>query len=252
MGFVQADRRRSGDSGRTGPVPSPVRPPGTRPPCVAAGTSGQPQRKMQDKQGRDAASVPVIPEAAVHRGGGLRRPVLWKERRRLTEMQAAKTSRNDVLSFFSEGSNATPPPPDFRRMSLYPRRYSSHQTGDRDLAPSNLTVELVEGRVTLCRDASAAAGAVTTVRRTAFGCGRLVQTFTPRFWPSTQRPRPSHTPAQGLPPPRTPSPHRRAAASCRLSITVAPLRLRPAILDPRPGSGASSGTGIHTNTKRGR
>ena len=71
------------------------------------------QRKMQDKQGRDAASVPVMPEAAVHCDGGLRRPVLWKGRRRPTEMQAAKTCRNDVLSVFSEGSSATPPPPIF-------------------------------------------------------------------------------------------------------------------------------------------
>ena len=108
MAFDQADRRRSGDSGRTGPVPSPVRPPGTRPPCATAGTSWQPQGKMQDEQGRGAASVPVMPEAAVHRGGGLRRPVPWKARRGLTQMQAAKTSRNDVLSVFFEGSSATP------------------------------------------------------------------------------------------------------------------------------------------------
>ena len=109
MGFDQADRRRSGDSGRTGPVPSPVRPPGARPPCVAAGTPGQPQGKMQDQQGRGAPSVPVTLESAVHRGGGLRRPVPWRGRRGLTEMQTAKTCRNDVLSVFSEGSNATPP-----------------------------------------------------------------------------------------------------------------------------------------------
>ena len=75
------------------------------------GFARQRQRKMQDKQGRDAASVPVMLEVPVRRDGGLRRPVPWKGRRRLTEMQAAKTSRNDVLSVFSEGSSATPPPP---------------------------------------------------------------------------------------------------------------------------------------------
>ena len=134
MGFVQADRWRSGDSGRIGPVPSPVRPPGTRPPGVAAGTSGQPQRKMQDKQGRGAVSVPVMLEAAVHRDGGLWRPVPWKGRRRLTEMQAAKTSRNDVLSVFSEGSSATPPLT-CRRITSYRRRDSSPQTGPASLPP---------------------------------------------------------------------------------------------------------------------
>ena len=65
---------------------------------------------MQDKQGRDAVSIPVMREVAVHRDGGLWRPVLWKGRRRLTEMQAAKTCRYDVLSVFSEGSSTTPPP----------------------------------------------------------------------------------------------------------------------------------------------
>ena len=64
---------------------------------------------MRDKRVRDAASVPVMLEAAVRRDGVLRRPVLWKGRRGLTEMQAAKTSRNDVLSVFSEGSSAPSP-----------------------------------------------------------------------------------------------------------------------------------------------
>ena len=105
----------------------------TRPPCVAARTSGDPQRKMQDQQGRDAASVPVMPEVTVHRDGGLWRPVLWKGRRGLTEMQAAETSRNDVLTVFFEGSSATPPPPDIRRITPYRRRYPSHQTGSASL-----------------------------------------------------------------------------------------------------------------------
>ena len=129
MGFEQADRRRSGDSGRIGPVQSPVRPPGTRPPCVAAGTSGQPQRKMQDKQRRDAASVPVMLEVAVHRDGGLWRPVLWEGRRGLTEMQAAETSRNGILSVFSEGS--TPP----RYSSCNPAAASVFVSPDRLRCP---------------------------------------------------------------------------------------------------------------------
>ena len=107
-------------------------------------------------------------------------------------------------------STPPPPPPDVRRITPQPRRDSSHPTGsvslvpcrhsglravavaarvlvdpahaqtdDRDLAPSNLTVELVEGRVTLSRDPSPASGAVTTMRRTAFGHGSLVHTFIP-------------------------------------------------------------------------
>ena len=106
--------------------------------------------------------------------------------------------------------NSTPPSPDFRRITPQPRRDSSHPTGsvslvpcrhsglravavaarvlvdpahaqtdDRDLAPSNLPVELVEGRVTLSRDPSPASGPVTTMRRTAFGHGSLVQTSPP-------------------------------------------------------------------------
>ena len=136
--------------------PPPVRPPSVRTPCVAAGTSGHPQRKMQDKQGRDAASVPVMPEVAVHRDGGLWRPVLWKGRRGLTEMQAAETSRNDVLTVFSEGSSATPPPPP---------RYSSYN-------PVSASVFVSPDRLRF-----------------------------PAFPP--------------------PSPHRCAAATCRLSTTVA-------------------------------
>ena len=74
---------------------------------------------MQDKQGRDDSSAPVMPEVAVHRDGGLRRPVRWEGRLRLAEMQAAKTSRNAVLPVFSKTSSTNvhhppPPPPIFR------------------------------------------------------------------------------------------------------------------------------------------
>ena len=134
MGFDQADRRRSGDSGRSGPVQSPVRPPGTRPPCVAAGASSQPQRKMQDKQGRDASSSPSSQKALAH---------------------------------------PSPPPP---RLSSYnPVPASGFVSPDRLRFPAS----------------------------------------------------------------PTPWPHRRAAAFCRLPTTVAPLRLRAAILSRshrRPGS----------------
>ena len=97
------------------------------------GFARQRQRKMQDKQGRDAASVPVMLEVPVHRDGGLWRPVLWKGRRRLTEMQAAKTSRNDALSIFSEGPSTTPLT--CRRITPYRRRDSSHRTGPASLPP---------------------------------------------------------------------------------------------------------------------
>ena len=56
FGMKQADRRRSGDSGRSGPVPpASVRPPSTRPPCVGARTSGHPQRKIQGKHWEEKA-----------------------------------------------------------------------------------------------------------------------------------------------------------------------------------------------------
>ena len=142
MGFDQADRRRSGDSGRIDPVPPPVRPPTHE----AALRCGQ---NIQSSTEEDA--VPVMLEVAVHRGGGLWRPVLWKGRRGLTEMQAAETSRNDVLSVFFEGSSATPPP-DIRRITPYRRRYPSHQTGSASLpsphprriaAPRSLAISLL-------------------------------------------------------------------------------------------------------------
>ena len=68
---------------------------------------------MQVKQGRDGRLAPVMPEVAVHRDGGLRRPVRWEGRLRLTEMNAAKTSRNAVLPVFSKASSTYvhPPPP---------------------------------------------------------------------------------------------------------------------------------------------
>ena len=71
------------------------------------------------------------------------------------------------------------------------------------------------------------------MRRTACGHGSLVQTFTPRFWPSTQRPIP-HSYARARASASPPHP-RRAEASCRLSTTVAPLRLRKRAGQPCQG-----------------
>ena len=64
---------------------------------------------MQVKQGRDGPPVPVMPEVAVRRDGGLRRPARWEGRLRLTEMHAAKTSRNAVLPVFSKAVSTNAP-----------------------------------------------------------------------------------------------------------------------------------------------
>ena len=89
--------------------------------------------KCETNREKTLRPVPVMLEVAVHRDGGLRRPVLWKGRRRLTEMQAVKTSRNDVLSVFSEGSSTTPLT--CRRITPYRRRDSSPRTGSPSLPP---------------------------------------------------------------------------------------------------------------------
>ena len=73
---------------------------------------------MQHKQGRDGSSVPVTPEVAVHRDGGLRRPA--QEAARPASDTDATTALEDALSARVAHIFYPPPPPPPRSYVLVP------------------------------------------------------------------------------------------------------------------------------------
>ena len=75
------------------------------------------QGKMQDKQGRDDPPVPVMPEVAVHRDGGLRRPAQEAARPATAAQTAVRTALEAALPARVAQTFTPPPPPPPPRFS---------------------------------------------------------------------------------------------------------------------------------------
>ena len=73
---------------------------------------------MLEKQGRDAPSVPVMPEVAVHHDGGLRRPA--REAARPATVTASVSTALEAALPARVAQMFTPPPPRFSRSTNPP------------------------------------------------------------------------------------------------------------------------------------
>ena len=87
---------------------------------------------MQDKQGRNGPSVPVMPEVAVQSDGGLRRPA--QEAARPASDTDATTALEAALSARVKRIYSTPPPPPPHICSSTPRLSDSRNS----LPPAHL------------------------------------------------------------------------------------------------------------------